>query len=205
MSRTMLAVAVAAVALLLTSAPAQAQILVPPAGRCADDGAARVFSRWLDPAHYVLVGDGGFEHGATGWTRSAGATIVDGNEPWHVRSPDDRHALRLGRGARATSPPVCVGLGRPTIRFFARNAGSRLGLLTVQVVVKTSLGPTVALPIGVTANLSRSWSPTLPMPVLVNLLTLLDGSTDVRLRFTAIGLASSWEIDDVYVDPYRKG
>ena len=205
MSRHTLATALVAVALLLTAAPAHADVLVPPAGPCADDGAAQVFSRWHDRSWYVPVGDGGFENGATGWTRSAGATVVDGNEPWHVRSPDDRHALRLGRGARATSPPICIGLGRPTIRFFARNTGSRLGLLTVQVVFRTSLGLKLALPIGVTANLSRSWSPTLPMPVLVNLLTLLDGSTDVELRFTAVGPASSWEIDDVYLDPYRKG
>jgi hypothetical protein len=43
------------------------------------------------------------------------------------------------------------------------------------------------------------------MPVLANLLTLLDGHTSVSFRFTAAGLGSSWEIDDVYVDPYVKG
>jgi hypothetical protein len=28
---------------------------------------------------------------------------------------------------------------------------------------------------------------------------------EVRFRFRAIGLDSSWVIDDVYVDPYEKG
>jgi hypothetical protein len=190
--------------LLLAAGPAQAQgVLVPPAGKCPTAGASQVFARWKDRANYVLVGDGGFENGAAGWTRSPGATVVAANEPWKVRSPGDRRALALAPGAHATSPPVCVGLGHPTARFFARNTGSPLGLLAVQVVFRTRLG-TLALPVGVVLNPSRSWSPTLPMPVLVNLLTLLDGSTTVAFRFTAVGRHSSWQIDDVYVDPWRK-
>lgn len=202
------ATAMAAIAtiggLLLAAGPAQADgVLVPSAGKCPDAGASRAFARWHDRAYYVLVGDGGFENGAQGWTLSRGATVVAGNEPWSVRSPGDRRALALAPGAHATSPPVCVSLGHPTVRFFARNTGSPLGLLAVQVVVKTSIG-TLALPTGVVLNPSRSWSPTLPLPVLVNLLTLLDGPTTVAFRFTALGRHSSWQIDDVYVDPWRK-
>jgi hypothetical protein len=204
------AIATAAIAtisgLLLAAGPAPAQaggVVVPPAGKCPDDGAAQVFARWWDRSPYVLVGDGGFENGAEGWTLSPGATVVAGNEPWKVRSPDDSRALALEPRAHATSPPVCVGLGHPTARFFARNTGSPLGLLVVQVVFRTSVG-SLALPVGVVLNPSRSWSPTLPMPVLANLLTLLDGSTTVAFRFTAVGPHSSWQIDDVYVDPWRK-
>ncbi len=28
---------------------------------------------------------------------------------------------------------------------------------------------------------------------------------DVQFRFTALGAGSEWLIDDVYVDPYKKG
>ena len=190
--------------LLLAAGPARADgVLVPRAGKCPDEGASRVFARWHDRAYYVLVGDGGFENGAAGWTRSPGATVVAANEPWKVRSPGDSRALALAPRAHATSPPVCVGLGHPTARFFARNTGSPLGLLVVQVVFRTPVG-TLALPAGVVLNPSRSWSPTLPVLVIANLLTGLNGTTTVQFRFTAVGPRSSWQIDDVYVDPWRK-
>ena len=44
------------------------------------------------------------------------------------------------------------------------------------------------------------WAPAAPQFVVGN---LLDG--EVRFRFRAIGLASAWVIDDVYVDPYGRG
>ena len=48
-----------------------------------------------------------------------------------------------------------------------------------------------------------AWQPTLPFPVLASLLPLLPGSkTPVAFRFTPAG-AGSWQIDDVYVDPWR--
>jgi hypothetical protein len=48
------------------------------------------------------------------------------------------------------------------------------------------------------------WTPTLPLPVIANLLPLLPGDlTPVRFRFTPVG--GAWQIDDVYVDPYRTG
>jgi hypothetical protein len=41
------------------------------------------------------------------------------------------------------------------------------------------------------------------MAMLANLLPLLPGQqTPVRFKFTAI--AGSWQIDDVYVDPYQR-
>jgi hypothetical protein len=123
-----------------------------------------------------------------------------------VRDASDDRALAIDGGA-VTSPPICVGLERPTIRFFARNTGSPLGLLTVEALVRAPLGLTVAVPIGVVAGVGHDWAPTLPMPIVANLLPLLpgDGFTSVRLRFSAVGLGSAWTVDDVYVDPYSKG
>jgi hypothetical protein len=44
------------------------------------------------------------------------------------------------------------------------------------------------------------------MPVIANLLPLLPGElTPVRFRFTPVGLGAAWQIDDVYVDPFRAG
>jgi hypothetical protein len=56
-------------------------------------------------------------------------------------------------------------------------------------------------PIGVVTG--GGWAPTLPMTVVANLLPLLPGDqTAVAFRFTAV--AGSWQIDDVYVDPWNR-
>jgi hypothetical protein len=195
-SRIKLAVAAAAAVLSSMAFASAAQA-------CADAGASQVFAPWLDPASYVLGPDGGFEAGAADWS---GAHVVAGNEPWTVGDASDTRALAIDGGS-VTSPPVCVGLERPTIRFFARNTGSPLGVLSVEALVRTPLGLTVGVPIGAVADLGHDWAPTLPMPIVANLLPLLPGDdfTSVRLRFSAVGLGSSWTVDDVYVDPYSKG
>ena len=49
------------------------------------------------------------------------------------------------------------------------------------------------------------WHPSLPGLVLADLLTLLDknGELAVAFRFRPVGLGAKWQIDDVYVDPFR--
>jgi hypothetical protein len=197
--------AVAVVAVVASTVFASAaQAGVAPDSGCADGGASQVFAPWLDPSSYVLAPDGGFEAGAADWSL-AGAQVVADNEPWSVRAASDGRALAIDGGS-VTSPPVCVGIERPTIRFFARNTGSPLGVLSVEALVRTTDGLTAAVPIGVVAG-GHGWAPTMPMPIVANLLPLLPGDDDttVRLRFRAVGLASSWAVDDLYVDPYSKG
>ena len=167
------------------------------ASACPDQPAQRAFLRWLDPALYVPFPDGGFEAGGLGWET---ASTIDGNEPWRVLAAGDRRAVRLQAGERLTSPPVCVSVEHPTIRFFARNVGLPTGLL----VVSATLPGGLTLPVGTVVNPLPGWAPTLPMPVVANLLTLLGGSTTVRFQFVAVGLGSAWHVDDVMLDPYSK-
>ena len=186
----------------LAGAVALAGVAAAPAHACPAEPAERTFERWLDPAHYVLMPGGTFE--ADGWTLSDGARRVPGNEPWHVAGADDDTALSLPAGARAVSPPVCISVDRPTIRFFARNQGSLLGGVRVTVLVPTLLGE-LRVPLGAVLNPTDSWAPTAPTLTVVNLLTLLGGPGDVRFELSASGLGSDWLVDDVYVDPYSKG
>jgi hypothetical protein len=166
-------------------------------GGCPDGQLSQPFLPWLDGDSYRLVGDGGFEAGATGWTLSGGAQAVAGNEPWTVHSSADTHSLYLPAGGQATSPATCIGLLDPTVRFFARSLG---GTVRVDATLHAGL-LTLNLPIGV-ATAGNGWAPTLPMPLLANLTTLLSGNTgSVTLSFTAIG--GSAQIDDVYVDPFK--
>lgn len=165
---------------------------------CPSEPSSRIFLRWLDPAHYVPMPGGSFEQ--DGWTLTGGAQRVPGNEPWRVAGADHASALSLPAGATAVSPPVCVSVDRPTIRAFARNDGGLLGSVRVNVLVPTALGE-VRLPVGLHLDPTGRWAPTLPMPVVANLLTLLGGPGDVRFEFVSGG---DWLVDDVYVDPYSK-
>jgi hypothetical protein len=170
MQRVLRIAALAAVGLLLALAPAaQAQIVMPPAGECPPQPTTNAFARWGDKAPYTRVADGGFEDGATGWALRR-ATVVEGNHPWPPDGTGDRRALALPAGGTAVSPPLCIGLGHPTMRLFARNTGSPLGLLSVEILARTSLGLTLPLPIGVVSRLHSSWAPTHRMLTLVNLL-----------------------------------
>jgi hypothetical protein len=200
-----LGLALALTTLLLTSAtPAHAGLLVQSAEGCVPLPTQQVFKRWLDPLNYVPVRGGDFESAAHGWKLS-GAGVVDGNEPFLVGGADDAKSLSIPAGASALSPTMCAGLDHVVMRYFARSSSSSLlGALTsrlrVDVVFESSTGAVVSLPLG-TQLLTPSWQPSLPVPVVANLLPLLPGAhTPVAFRFTAEGSAS-WRIDDVYLDP----
>lgn len=194
-----------AAAVLLVAAPsASAGILVKSATNCTSPPPAQPFARWGDNSSYVLAPQGSFESGAGAWSLNK-AAIDSGNEAYHVGGASDSHSLKISSGGSAVTSTMCVGLDRPTLRFFARSSGGLLSLSTMAVSVRfeTSLGLVAELPIGVVLP-NTTWQPSLPLPILANLLPLLPGQmTPVQFRFTPVG-GSSWWIDDVYVDPKNR-
>jgi hypothetical protein len=202
LGRTVAAAFTATIAALAFASPASAGLLTASAPECNDGALTQPFKRWGDYANYKLVGGGSFEDGATGWTLSGGAKVVSGNETFKVGGSTHSRSLSLPAGSRATTPFVCVGLHEPTLRAFARRQSGLLTTLLVEVQVQTSLGLTAWLPVLPGDLGGSSWHPTAQMPVLVNLLTLsTTDRTAVRFRFTPL-LLGSWQIDDVYVDPF---
>ena len=169
-----------ALAILALPGPAHA------AAGCDEQQLSRPFLPWLDVAWYTPVPDE--------WTLEDGAAAVAGGGPL---SPDS--ALALPSGSSATTAPMCVSLAHPTLRFFARNTGSVTSTLAVAVVFRDVLGIQRSLPVGV-IGARDSWAPTPVLPVLANLL-----SHEVAFRFTPLDARGEWTIDDVYVDPYKKG
>jgi hypothetical protein len=97
---------------------------------------------------------------------------------------------------------MCVGVEHPTVRLFARNSGDPASLLEVSVVFRDALGFGHSLLVGTVAAGSK-WSPTPVTPIVVNLLSLV-GDQNVAFRFAPVG-DGPWAIDDVWVDPYKKG
>jgi hypothetical protein len=195
MSRPLLMLSV-----LLLSLVAAATARAAVGARCEARVIEQPFEPWHDPADYFLAPDGDFSGGAAGW-ELAGAEVVAENEPYYVHGGDSPAAVRLESGASATSPTICVAENDPTMRFFARSTGEPTGTLGVEVLYTGALGEPRSLPIGVVAgDAAGEWAPTIPMPITANVYEMA-----VAFRFTAQGPGSSWLIDDVYVDPYRKG
>jgi hypothetical protein len=188
--------ALGALLIVLAAAPAASAY----SGSCPYNGPIeQVFLQdFGDPLNYYLTPGGAFEDGA--WD---GGTLVEENEPWFVRSSSDRRSMAVS-GGPATSPKYCVSPEDPTLRFFARRtAGSPLSALGIAVVV---LGPGKEhrIPLVPVVQTSDEWSVTTPRLILANLIGLYTGeATRIQLQFTA-SPGSAWQVDDVYVDPYRR-
>jgi hypothetical protein len=190
----------AATALTLVLAPS---VHAAAPGSCDGQVPEQPFLPWADPSNYVLVPNGAVEQGAR-WNLKGGATRVAGNETHYVHNVADTSSLSLPPGSSATTASMCVDIEHPTLRVLARNSGSTLSSLLVEVLYEDATGRKRAAPIGAYAGTS-SWQPTAPLAVVANLFTLLPGThDDVAFRFTPLD-EGSWWIDDVYVDPFRHG
>jgi hypothetical protein len=201
--RRFLLVPFALLGVLVLPRAAHAGPIVASASDCDEQVLTQPFRPWLDGSSYYLLDGGSFADGAGSWALGAGASVAPDGEPYDVTGDGGSGSLRLGADGTATSPATCVGIGHPTMRFFVRNRGFLLGHLRVAVRFEDALGGVHALPVAELLG-GANWTPTLPLPVVANLLALLPGEhTAIQLRFTAEG--GSWDVDDVHVDPYRKG
>lgn len=189
-----------ALAMMVTPSAEAGLIGTGPASGC--DSASKVFAPWGDSSNYLLVPGGGFESGMPAWSMSGGARVVSGNEPFQVRSASDSRSLYVPSGGSALSPTVCFGLGDWHARFFVRNVGSAQGSLKVDVVVKSLLG-LVSLLDGGSVSASGVWAPSPRVGLtLTNLCSLL-GVKAVSFRLRAVGAGAAFQVDDVYLDPWK--
>lgn len=200
-ARLLAATVLGLAALLAATTPANASSAGSP---CGSRDLSQPFLPWLDPAHYFLMPGGDLESTA-GWTLFGGARLVEGNEPFHAHSARDTRSLLVPQGGSARTPSTCVDFDEPLMRFFVRNTGSVLSTLAVEARVRTTvLGLTVTttLPLGVVPGTARTWQPSLPVLFELSANQLL-GSSTVDFRFTPLGLGGKWQVDDVYIDPFK--
>ncbi len=158
------------------------------------------FLPWADSNQYWLAPGGTFETKST-WALAGGSAIGSGNETSYVNGKSDTHSLSIPAGGSATTPSICVTPQSPLMRFFAKG-GNSTSALKVEVIAPTVFG-TVQIKVGSVAA-SSTWAPSAQIYFLTNLVALLspDGTTSVKFRFSNPGTAA-WQIDDVYVDPWK--
>jgi hypothetical protein len=168
------------------------------AGLLTCPGNLQPFAQFGDNNDYFGFSNNGFENGTTGWNLS-GASVVSGNEPWDV-SGTGSHSLSIGPGGTAASPRVCTALLAPDWRMFAKSSGAD-GSLRAQIVFYGLLGNVTGI-LNVTNFDSSgydSWEPSANVP---SLLSLPLATVSAQLRLTNTGSSGTWQVDDVYVDPW---
>jgi hypothetical protein len=90
---------------------------------CADPVIENPFLPFGDDLDYVLAPNGSFESNG-GW-RLDDAEIIDGDDPFDLRSDPDERMLSLSERSEATSALMCVDPSYPTFRFPVRATGRR--------------------------------------------------------------------------------
>lgn len=188
----------------LLAVPAGAFASSATLATCQTPPISTPFSQWGDNNDYFLAPGGSFEGTAdqVGWTLT-NATLTPGNEPFFANGPGDSQSLTIAGGGSAISPYFCVDNTMSSLRFFAQQVSAGAGL-RAQALVQTSDGVSTVPLVRLLDGSTPSWAPT--DPIVGDNSGLADGQTlMVALQFTVRSSAASWQIDDVYVDPYRSG
>jgi hypothetical protein len=193
--RIQLAVA-ALLALLALAVPAAAHA-------CSYSGAKPVFAPWGDQHSYALAPDGGFEAGGSGWALR-GAQVVAGNESYMLNGPADSRSLALPPGSSATSPPICMSIDTPLLRFTVRNAGDPSSRLRIEAVY--SLLGLIRTNVVNTISAGSAWEPSKQMSTVLGLSTIIGTllPSAIEVRFTPLDSKGQWQVDDLYVDPFAR-
>ena len=157
------------------------------------------FAQFGDNNSYFPFTNNGFESGTWGWSVSGATSIVTGNEPWYVNGAGNR-SLLLGAGATAASPLVCVSLVDPDWRMFVKSNAN--GALHAQIVFYGLLGNVTGVLNAADFDAAgfASWGPS---PTVNSLLALPLATQYAQLRLTNTASSGSWQVDDVFADPWE--
>ena len=195
---------VAIIAALAISSTAKAGLLGTGSASYCDPTATQAFARFGDSSYYARLQNGGFESGSTAWVLGGGAKVVSGNDPFYLTgNRSDNRSLLLPAGSSAYSGTVCFATGDWHLRFVMRNVGSSSGGLHVQVVVPSLLGGLLTVLDGGTVSGNGSWAPSPRLQLLLSNVTSLIGTRAVAFRITPVGSGAAYQIDDVYLDPWK--
>ena len=139
--------------------------------------------------------------------RAVGSGLLSGSGLdeglYHVHDDADSHSLNLPAGSSATSRSLCVSVAEPTVRLFVKTPSTLGAALLVQATVRDSAtGLSVTIPYVVVGGLRGGrWAPT--APILVTSALDLVGDAQLTVQLTPIGVKANWQVDDVYVDPFK--
>jgi hypothetical protein len=184
--------------LLTSAALAVTALAALPAGASAADcpvaPTTQAFGQYGDANQYFLAPGGAFESFDT-WTKRGWPTLISGIDLLGL-SPESRSA-DFDDGEGVTSVSFCVDSTMPHLRFAARHL--RGGQL--DVTVRTTVnGSTDASSGSIAPDDHRAWSPSRYVDLKTREIPVGQSGT-ATVQFRSQG---DWQIDDVYIDPYRR-
>ena len=174
-------------------------------GACDGAELSQPFAPWGDYRSYKLAPGGDFE-GTHGWKLTGNARVVSGSEPFAATGELGSRSLSIPAGSSATSPGTCVNFDYPGFRFFSKTSGGLLGLVPlvkVDILYGEGLAQVLPLPTGLALPSSRWIANTEQLTLAAVGATLNGGEAPVAIRITS--LFGTWSVDDVFVDPVRRG
>lgn len=199
-------IAAVATALALSATPAVAATTTTTsaaAGCTQPTSQAFLFAN--DKRDYVLAPGGNVEGSLSGWSLTGGAATVAGGAPAVTGAAAGTKSLLIPAGGSVTSAPMCVAAHSPFFRFQAKNTGLT-GTLKVEVLYLDGPKFTGERETGyVTAG--GAWTPTNRLSLAQGIMGVNGSSTSqatVAFRFTPVGFGGRWQVDNLYVDPYRR-
>jgi hypothetical protein len=201
-------VAAVVAALTLSATPAMAATMSAPTvsaepGCTTPTTQAFLFAN--DKKDYVLAPGGSIESSLSGWSLTGGAAPVPGSAPAITGAGQGTKSLFIPSGGSVTTAPMCVAAHSPFFRFQARNAAG-FGALKVEVLYLDGPKFTGEREAG-TITAGATWAPTNRLSLSQGIMGVNGSSTSqatVAFRFTPVGAGAKWQVDDVYVDPYRR-
>jgi hypothetical protein len=186
-------------------AAAQAACQAPPT--------VKAFQAFGDSSDYFLAQNGGFESGTTGWTLS-NASVGGGNESNYLHGKSDSHSLKVVAGGKAVTSKICLDTTRTGYRFFARQPGNSVGPnlhVSVRFVGQDGIAHEQQIDTLTGAGYrswapSRFWAPSVAAQIFQAIGFTANDTASVRLVFAADNTPGPpWQLDDLYIDPYRTG
>jgi hypothetical protein len=158
------------------------QIVLPTCG-----ATSQPFQTFGDLNSYYAVPNNGLENGSIGWTLGYGGGAGS-------------RSLVLKGGASAYSPPACINLLDPHARAFAKSNGANAGL-RVQVIFYGLLGNTLGI-LNVTEQNAADFPDWRPTGTIPSALALPLATAYFRVKFTSLASTGTWQVDDLFVDPW---
>jgi len=156
-----------------------------------------------DKSDYVPAPGGSFEGSLSGWSLTGGAATVPGSAPAVSGAAPGAKSLLIPNGGSVTSAPMCVGAHSPYFRFQAR-AAAGAGTLKVEVLYLDGPRYTGERETGY-VRAGSTWAPTTRQSLAQGVMGVNGSSTSqatVAFRLTAVG--GGFQVDDLYVDPFRR-
>jgi hypothetical protein len=157
------------------------------------------FAQFGDYNSYYAVPNNGLESGSTGWSLGPGSSVGSGNEPWFVNGRGS-HSLVLGPGSSAYSPAACINLLDPDLRAFARSNGAN-DALRIQVIFYGLTGNLLGV-LNVADQQPDGFATWQPTGTVLSTLAVPLLTTSFRVRFTSLASSGTWQVDDLFVDPW---